>query len=97
MNSDLCDVMAEDICRGKRPKNEMAPGTYKVFRRTGEGKGRPGVTRPGRPQKLDAIKVVDMRLQRNAGTSYAELGRRFGVSLDLARRVCLRIKWAHVA
>lgn len=40
--------------------------------------------------------VRELRLLREAGASYAELGRRFGVSRYSVRQACVRKTWNHV-
>ena len=47
--------------------------------------------------KLTAVAVAQLRSEHHAGgVSYGELGRRFGISHQVARRIVLRQTWAHV-
>ncbi len=47
--------------------------------------------------KLTAEAVVELRRERAGGASWAELGRRYGITPQAARAVGLRQSWAHVA
>lgn len=102
---ELIEVMVAEMRRGKRPLNPMAPGTYKVIRTitTGEGRGKPGLPKERswkrfRAGKMDPDKVRDMRGRRKSyGTPYAQLGKTFGVSENVAMQICKRLKWKHVS
>jgi len=47
--------------------------------------------------KLTPAKVRRIRIARSSGATYAELGRRYGVSLQAARAATIRQTWARVA
>lgn len=47
--------------------------------------------------KLSESVVLKMRKYHTNDTSYAELGRRFGVSRDAARKAVIGITWKHVS
>ncbi len=46
--------------------------------------------------KLDVVKVREIRRANQAGATYADLGRSFGISSEQAARVCKRANWKHV-
>lgn len=45
---------------------------------------------------LTPTTVREMRYMRQRGVTYEELGERFGVGRDTARRACTGITWCHV-
>lgn len=46
--------------------------------------------------KLTNEKVIEMRELSASGISYAEIGRRYGVSAQSASSVCRGLNWAHI-
>jgi len=46
--------------------------------------------------KLTKQQVIDIRQLAGSGISYAEIGRRFGISDTHAGRIATRQSWAHI-
>ena len=62
--------------------------------RNGRRSGPRGETHP--KAKLTAEKVLAIRNERNAGATYVELGKKYGVSANSARAAAVGKKWRHV-
>lgn len=46
--------------------------------------------------KMNAVKVVEIRKQRDAGRIFAAIGSEFGISISAVHAICSRHTWKHV-
>jgi hypothetical protein len=95
------DNMRDKVSKGRQAKGAAFDARKALMSR---GAGHYAKTRPERlargersgKSSLTALDVAEIRRLRDAGATYASLGRRFEVSAQAVRAIALRLVWTHV-
>lgn len=91
-----------NVCHSCDIRNCIHPkhlflGTDKENSEDMANKGRSAKGEQNASSKLTESQVIELRSLYDQGCkNYAELGRKFGISKNVARRIILRIKWKHI-